>query len=321
MINGGGGKSRFERRMKVATSVLVFAVLIRPEFRSQSLQRMSFESISVKPSIVSRSNPTPEDVRSVGLQFLPRGRFRAHGVPFQILLEEAYKPQLMGGGSPEFNQSHDRSLERNMYDIDAVAGADAIPASLPAKIRNQRMREMLQSLLVERFKLKVHVETREVPVYTLVLSKNGAKLRKAAVSEKDCADAAMTLTMVLDAASCHSFSVRSGPREGLNGRAVDMNDLAAHLSGPGPGLVGRPVVNKTALDGLYDIQTSGWSPGLPPPLRPDEPNRPNREDQSLSNASNATIFGVLSDLGLTLESQTGKVDFVVIDHAEPPSPN
>lgn len=307
--------------MKLAASVLVLVVLIRPEFRSQSLQRISFETISVKPSIVSRSNPTPEDVRSVGLQFLPGGRFRARGVPFQVLLEEAYKPQLMGGGSPEFNQSHDRSLERSMYDIDAVAGTAAIPASLPAKIRNQRMREMLQSLLADRFKLKVHVETRDVPVYELVLSKNGAKLRKAAISEKDCAESAMMLTMVPDAGSCHSFSVRSGPREGLNGRAVDMTDLAAHLSGPGPGLVGRPVVNKTGLDGLYDIQTSPFSPGLPPPVGPDEPNRPNREGQSLSNASNATIFAVLSDLGLTLESQTGRVDFVVIDHAEPPNAN
>jgi uncharacterized protein (TIGR03435 family) len=280
--------------------------------------QLAFESASVRPTRVSRANPTADDLRSVGIQYLAGGRFRATAVPFSVLLEEAFKPQRMGGGTREFNQARDRSLDRAMYDIDAIADSKSIPVGVPAKIRNERMRSMLRSLLADRFKLQVHIEVHDAPVYALVIAKGGPKLQKAAVEEKDCADRATLLTISPETRSCHSFAARSGMRDGLNGHAVDMTDLALQLSAAG---VDRPAINETGLEGLYDIQTSGWAPALPPSVRPDGPEGPNREDQLLSDPSRGTIYSVLSKLGLTLEPRASRLEFVVIDHAEAPSAN
>jgi len=61
-----------------------------------------------------------------------------------------------------------------------------IPTGLSDQARNERMRMMLQDLLADRFKLKLHRETKEMPVYSLVVAKGGPKLQKADIEEKDC---------------------------------------------------------------------------------------------------------------------------------------
>ena len=93
-----------------------------------------------------------------------------------------------------------------------------------------------------------------------------------------------------------------------------MFDLATELSL----LVDRPVVDKTNLQGLYDIQTDGWSPELPLPVRSDDPSV---QERTLSDPLRPTLFGVLEQLGLRLEPVNGAVQVLVIDSAAMPDPN
>jgi hypothetical protein len=92
-----------------------------------------------------------------------------------------YHPGTRLSGGPGWIRSGD-----GVYDIDARAEKGAIPDSLPANVRSDSMRPMLQKMLADRFHLVIHRETRDVPVYAVVVAKSGPKLAKADVEEKDC---------------------------------------------------------------------------------------------------------------------------------------
>jgi uncharacterized protein (TIGR03435 family) len=272
---------------------------------AQTARPLAFEVVSIR---VSRS----DDPRTSGLQYLPGGRFSAKGVPIPLLILEAYNTARLVPG-PEFEKSVDvRTLERDRYDIEAVAQKGAIPPGAPAKDRDDKLRLMLQSLLVDRFKLVVHREKKEQPVYTIVVGKNGPKLQKAATGESACADQATNLGN--PAASCHSFG--GGQGQGLHGQGVDMSDLATILSR----FADRPVLDKTGLSGLYNIQTVGWVP-LVRPARPAVTDLQRAEDEALADPSRPTLFSVLDELGLKLESQTGSVETIVVDYVQRPTEN
>jgi uncharacterized protein (TIGR03435 family) len=102
-----------------------------------------------------------------------------------------------------------------------VAAKGAIPPETTAVDRKQIMQRMLQTLLAERFKLVVSRDAREQSVYAIVVAKNGPKLQKSALDEKDCANRTITFG---NPESCHSFA--GGIGRGLYGQAVDMADLA-----------------------------------------------------------------------------------------------
>jgi uncharacterized protein (TIGR03435 family) len=95
-----------------------------------------------------------------------------------------------------------------------------------------------------------------------------------------------------------------------------MSDLALGLSG----FSDRPVIDKTGLDGLYNIQTEGWLPLRPRPPRPPG-TEPSAEDLAFADPARPTIFAVLERLGLKLESQRAPVETYVIEHAEKPTEN
>jgi uncharacterized protein (TIGR03435 family) len=82
------------------------------------------------------------------------------------------------------------------------------------------MKMMLRSLLEDRFKLTIRRETREMPVYAIVVSRKGARLRKAKLEEKDCA----ALGSNWDGVSCHSL--QGSVTRGIHGEAVDLGDVA-----------------------------------------------------------------------------------------------
>lgn len=66
-------------------------------------------------------------------------------------------------------------IECDLYDIDVIAPTDAFPPGSPAKLRDAKIKERLQMLLRDRFKLRVHRETKETPIYAVVVGKNGLK--------------------------------------------------------------------------------------------------------------------------------------------------
>lgn len=205
-------------------------------------------------------------------------------------------PRLTGG--PEWEHA---AGER--YDIEAVAPVGAVPPGLPQKAREDKMRSMLQSLLEERFKLKMRREPKEQPVYAIVVAKNGPKLQKAKMQEKDCSEAA-----------CHSIT--GGMGRGIHGDAVSIADVVLFVQNWSD----LPVVDKTGLTDLYNIQTDGWAPMRPRPPSPDG-QPPQGADAGVAALDRQTLADVFRQLGLRMESQRAVVDMFFVEHVERPTAN
>jgi uncharacterized protein (TIGR03435 family) len=260
---------------KVVLVVAAIATAVMPLAPQASAQKpLAFEAASVR--VNKSGNP-----RDIGLQYLPDGRFSARSVPIPLLVLEAYDtPRLYP--SPEFQKLDVSLIERDVYDIEATAPKGAIPPGSSATVRNEKIREMLRSLLAERFKLVVHREMKEHPVYALVVARNGP-LQTAATEE--CADRPSNF---FDPGSCHSIA--------------DLVRFASRISG-----LDRPLLDKTGLTGLYNIRSVDWAAMIPGSGRP----RPSR----------STFNAMLDDLGLKLDAQTATVEMIVVEHVERPIEN
>jgi uncharacterized protein (TIGR03435 family) len=176
---------------------------------------------------------------------------------------------------------------RDRYDIEAKA---------PAKGRTQ---EMIRALLADRFKLVMRVEQKTIPVYALTVVSGGPTLQKSAIAEKDC---------VFDTApdGCHHFT--GGRGHPLNARAISLDDLARYVEN----WTDLPVVNRTAVAGLFAVETEGWIPmRLPPP--PPGGNPPGTGFDDLP-----TLFTVLRTLGLELKREEATVPFYTVERIERP---
>ena len=124
----------------------------------------SFEVASVKPSAAAGN--------FMGIGRAPGGRFTANNVPLRFLIQNAYRVrdfQIIGG--PGWMAS-----ER--WDVEAKAEEGSIPAATGPPDPNvpDPMSIRLQSLLEDRFQMKLHRETRELPIYTLTVAKDGLKM-------------------------------------------------------------------------------------------------------------------------------------------------
>jgi uncharacterized protein (TIGR03435 family) len=245
------------------------------------------------------------DDRRMGYEVLPGGRFTARGLPLYILIATAYNlpfqsPLLSGG--PDWIRS-------TRYDIDAKAAEGAIPLGTPHRVREEKTRVMLQALLADRFKLVVRRETKEMPVYALVVGKNGPKLKKAAIEEKDCPE-------VPAANAVRSHAVNGGQGRGLHSQAADMWDLVQFVGN----WTDRPLVDRTGIKGLYEIETEGWVPMRPRPPPPPGAE-PRAEDIALADPTRPTLHMIFDRLGLKMESQKAPVESLVIQSVEKPSEN
>jgi uncharacterized protein (TIGR03435 family) len=236
-------------------------------------------------------------------QFLPGGRFTSAGLPLRFLIATAWNVGFQSvrlSGGPAWISSRDGA-----FDIEAKAPAGAIPEGLASNLRDQRMRRMLQALLQERFQLKIRTETREIPVYAVVAAKNGPKLEKAKIEEKDCLDTTPT------GPACHT--IMGGRGRGLHGPAVNLSDILSYVEN----WTDRPLVDQTGIQGLFNVQTSGWrdyQPGAPPP-----PGAKAEDGSDLADVP--TLFDVFARLGLRLQAEKGTVQVFIIDHVERPSEN
>jgi uncharacterized protein (TIGR03435 family) len=256
--------------------------------------RLEFEAASVKP------NKTPFDLRSLAGRVGPppdpintnSGRFTVPRSYLLSFIAQAYGisgRQIAGGPNWLWSPSND-----DYYSIDATAGH---PAS-----RSEIMR-MLQSLLADRFKLTTHHETREVPVYALVIAKNGPKFKAVEVSPDDTPQ----------------MAVMGGRIESRKGTMSQLADQLTAMLIPWPPTgsnTGSKVIDKTGLSGNYDFlvnwipetQSGGGGGGA----------RGGGEDTAVPTPTGGTtVFKVLEDqLGLRLEQQKAPVEILVIDHVE-----
>ena len=200
----------------------------------------------------------------------PGGRFDAKATTLKFLLEWAYGilPSQHSGGPDWF--------DNDRYDIVAKA---------PGNVTDEEMKLMTQTLLAERFKLKLRREIKEIPVLAVSLGKTPPKLFPPKEEEKR--------------------SLQIAPQMGENQKIISYRVVATRFSFAQLNLtfarqLGRVIVDQTGLQGDFDFEID---------LTPDE-TRTNPLDGSL-------ILAAMRDqLGLVVKSQKSSVDFIVIDSAE-----
>jgi uncharacterized protein (TIGR03435 family) len=262
----------------------------------------AFEVTSVKPN-------TSGDGRARGIGSPPGGRFMMTDVPLRAIIRFAYdiqNSQLSGGPS---------WLDSEFYDIAAKAASEQVNAN--GQVPPDTMRTMVRALLVDRFKLSAHRETRELPIYALVVARSdrrlGPQLRPSAV---DCDAFAQRgerppLPPAGGAPACGG-QLGAG-HLALNG--FTMSRLAVNLST----WVDRPVSDRTGLSGGFNF-TLEWSLDQRPQY--DAIGGPARPVEIPVDRTGPSIFTAVEEqLGLKLESTKGPVDVLVIDHVEKPTPD
>jgi bla regulator protein blaR1 len=244
--------------------------------RAQSpADRKEFDVVSVKPS-------APDEHNSFMMRNLPGGSLRIAGVPLRMLIMQAYDVKaLQIAGGPEW-------IRTERWDI--LAKAEGVEGQIPMALR----RTMLQALMADRFQLKIHTETKEMPVYALVVDRKGSKLVPTTVAEGQFRNGDGSLT------------IKKGSTAALT----------AWLSRA----LGRVVIDKTDLKGEYDL-TLEWTPD-PGEGGPESIGLPPGAPLSHVDTNGPSIFTALQEqLGLRLVSQKGPVEIMVIDRVERPSAN
>jgi len=283
-------------RTLATAGTILFILTNAPQMSAQSQPPLAFEVASVKPHKADDGRPSMPG-------FLPGGRFVSKGIPLKFLIAVAYnvgyQSVRLSGGPGWINSGE------GAYDIEAKAGPDANPPGTPGLVRAERMRLMLQALLADRFKLKIHRETKELPIYAVILGKNGPKLEKAKIEEKDCPEGGAP------GVACHSFL--GGRGRGLHGEAVSLADVLSYVEN----WTDRPLVDKTGVQGLFNVQTRGWQPSQPGPA----PAPGAKAEDGGDLADLPTLFTLFTEMGLKLDAQKGTVDIFVIDHVEKPTEN
>lgn len=269
---------------------VAIGVLNAPVRAQTPESRPAFEVASVKP--------TKSDSRGFDLEFAPSGRFTARGIPLLFLVSTAYNVPFRG---PRL-KGLDKEIAGERYDIEATAEPGAIPAEASKLVREAKMKLMLQRLLEDRFKMKVLRETKVMPLYAVVVGKGGPKLTKSTIGEKDCPESGQ--------GQCHEFG--GGLGRGLHAQAVNMQDLVDAVSN----WADRPVVNRTDLEGLFQIDTEGWVP-----MQPRPPGGNPDEEKAFADPARPTLYMIFDRLGLKMESSTGPIETITVLHVEKPSEN
>ena len=298
---------------------LVFSVatilLLGTALGAQTPVSPVFEVASVRPS-----NPNPDPTNPLSMialmMPLPGGRFTATNTSLRMLIMTAYELQQeaqLAGGSPA-------ELEAK-YDITArVAGTPTLAMKdLP---------QLLRTLLADRFKLKTHTETRELPVYDLLLARSDGRLGpELKPSKSECANDEILAQQgaALAKGDVASFVGKPGPcmvttdtsggplNMVMRGDGQEIKRLVEQLSA----LTGRTVRDKTGLTGRYDFAMKldlqmvlALAKKMGAPVPPAAANIPPSDGSSLMTALN-------EQLGLKLESTRGPVNVVIIDSVEP----
>lgn len=249
-------------------------------------QKPSFEVSTVK------LNTSGKDGGSAG----PRGdRFFADNLTLNGLLMFAYSPpngqflpaQIVGGPS---------WLQTDHFDVEGKAGGNA------SAVPMEQMKAMVQSLLEDRFRLKTHRDTRELPVYDLVLAGRGPKLSEDQTLPDPRQSFLSFASVGQDLGPLPRGAIRviTGPSSTtLMGTAIPLSRIVSMLQGRSD----RMIIDKTGFTGLIDIHVefsqdlATAAPGADAPAVP-------------------SLFTAIQSLGLKLDSAKAPLEVLVIDHVE-----
>ncbi|HUZ94143.1 MAG TPA: TIGR03435 family protein [Edaphobacter sp.] len=205
--------------------------------------------------------------------------YNAKNITVKSLLEEAYgvREDLISGVPGPIGSAH----------FDVMAKIVDPDASAIRKLTGRQRGSMLLPILIERFQLKAHTETRILPVFELVVISNGPKFKHSADQKGQ------------DTGTSIQGSDRGVQ---LTAHGINMTSLASSLEGQ----VHRPVIDKTGLAGNYDVAMK-WSSDTVP--------------SSEANAGPSIFTALQEQLGLKLKAAKGPVETLVVDHVEMPSEN
>lgn len=228
------------------------------------------------------------------------GRFSVKCFTVQDYIEAAYsmfadgvsqsQRRMQIFGAPEWSL-------KETWDIEARAQSDTPVARMYGP--------MLQKLLEDRFRLKIHRKTRQLPVYVLTVAKNGPRLKQTKEGSCDVLDLAHLPAPDQQPAlpRCGSTSVSGNHgRMVVDGRGLTISTLVAR-SFYTP--MDRPVIDQTGLAGMFDIHLEYAGGGA----SPDDTSTP------------ALVTALQDQLGLKLTADRGPVEVLVIDRLEKPSEN
>lgn len=301
----------------------------------QSAGTPTFEAASIKPA----PPPTP-GMMLVGMSGGPGskdpGRINYSNVSLKDLARRAFDLKDYQISGPDWF---------NSVRFDVVA-------TLPPNSTKEQFQLMLQNLLAERFKMTVHREKKELPVYALVVGKNGPKLKESVEDPVNTADGKAGGVINLPAGGPSAVGSGGGFGGGRGGSA----SFNMSVGGPGGGgrsgimmngrghlqankttvtsfadvlarQLDRPVIDMTELKGNYDftldyapdesMQNAGMKMGMPMPMpRPEGGEGRGPADGASENSAPSLFTAVQNQLGLKLDARKAPLDFLVIDHLE-----
>ena len=256
--------------------------------QGSNTSRLTFAVASVKPWDRQASEPQPTDALITkggypyGVNFSPNGRMSARAVTVLQLMARAFNvPQdRIVGGPPWIGTAR--------FDIDAKADESAVTDG-DFRATYLRMQPMLEHLLVDRFKLHFHRESRIASVYRLTGPKDKVKVTAAT---RDCSRPAGPI-------DCHAF-YDEGPRFGFRAQSINTTSLAQFLASK----LDRPVVDEVHIQELFDLAVGPWS--WPQATAPDRP---------------PTLIDRMYVLGFKLEPGSAPLETIVVDQLTSPSAN
>jgi uncharacterized protein (TIGR03435 family) len=254
--------------------VLLISVflLFSPQSTRTALRR--FEVSSIKPNNSGPLRPNAQGQMTSPFQLRPGGLFIGTNVTLlEVLTFFAPKNQMEGG--PEW-------IDSDRFDINAKADLSAGEIKAFTDGGQEDWKQMIQGLLEDRFKLKMHRETKEISVLALAVGKDPVKLQE----------------------------YKSGPRGSLEPAArgriifhgVPVSSLAGHLSN----VLHTRVIDATNMSGRYDFALD--------PLQFATANDPNSKYEDL-------VITAVEELGFKLEKRKMPLEITIIDHAEKPDAN
>jgi uncharacterized protein (TIGR03435 family) len=220
----------------------------------------------------------------------------AYDIPYALGMGpgDMYMPQspdLMGG--PEW-------VRTDRYDLAAKADAATVEAwsKLPEEQQDEELKSMMRALLAERFHLTMRHETREMPVWALVVAKGGPKFKISAGLPADVNEYGDD-GKLSDESKPYKSRLKSGA--GLfQGRDIALDALVYELWAHQRELEGRKIVDRTGLTGAYDL-TLKWDP---------------------TDTDGPSLFTAIEEqLGLKLVETKAPVEVLAIDHIERPTEN
>jgi uncharacterized protein (TIGR03435 family) len=239
----------------------------------------AFEVATIKPF------DTSNGVMEAGVKVYPGGRLVVHAEPLKALIMAAYDVgywQLSGG---------ETWMEKDVYDVEAKAPEHSGEYSLRHTrfgIGDERVRQMLQTLLADRFQLKLRRETKTGAIY--LLEKTGKTLQ-------------LKPTKYTEDQPLYGTAGFSGEIEYVGGHWFVFDSSIPQLAKfASDHILHRPVIDQTGIDGSFDYKDTDV-----------------KIEQEQNFQGSFPFF--IQEIGLKLTPSKGPVETLVIEHAEKPSPN